>query len=89
MTRDLLGDLRTFSMKFFDQKAQELKAEQRYSLADNIQSKKWGSMQSMSVEKRHLFGEEVLQEIVECADGVNHSLQTVDEVATEEEAAAL
>ena len=46
-------------------------------------------MQLKSAEKWCLFWAEVLQEIAECADGVNHGLQTADEAAAEDEAAVL
>ena len=84
-----LGDLRAFThMKFLGQKAQESASERYYSLVDNVQSKKKGSMRPKSVEKRCLFQIELLQEIVECANSVKDSLQTVDKAAAKDEAAA-
>ena len=53
-----------------------------------IQSKNKGRMQPKSVEKRCLFRAELLKEIAECANGVNHGLKTVDEVAAEDEVVA-
>ena len=75
-------------MRFLGQKAQESAAERHYSLVDNIQSKNQGRMRSKSVEKRCLFWTELFQETAECANGVNHGLQTVDETAAEDKAAA-
>ena len=45
-------------------------------------------MQPKSVEKRCLFRAELLKEIAECANGVNHGLKTADEVAAEDEVVA-
>ena len=60
-----LGDLRAFThMKFLGQKAQESAAERYYSLVDNVQSKKKGSMRPKYVEKRCLFLTELLQDRV-------------------------
>ena len=75
-------------MRFLGQKAQESAAERHYSLLDNIQSKNQGRMRPKSVEKRSAFWTELLQEIAECANGVKHGLQTVDEATAEDEAAA-
>ena len=80
-----LGDLRTFAMKFLDQKTQESAAERHYSLVDYVQSKDRGSMQPKSVEKRCLFQAELLQEIAESAGKANHGLKTVDEAAAEDD----
>ena len=49
---------------------------------------KKGSMRPKSMKKRCLFRTELLQEIAECAKSVNDGLQTVDEAAAENEAAA-
>ena len=75
-------------MRFLAQKSQEAAAERHYSFPDIIQSKNRGEMQPKSVEKRCLFRSEVMQEIAEWANGVNQGLQTVDEAAAEDEAAA-
>ena len=75
-------------MRFLAQKSQESAAERHYSVVDNIQSKNRGKVQPKSVEKRCLFRSEVMQEIAEWANGVNQGLQTVDEAAAEDEAAA-
>ena len=63
-------------------------AKRHYSLLDNIQSKYQGRMRPESVEKQCLVQTEMLQEIAECANGVNHGLQTVNKAAAEDEAAA-
>ena len=75
-------------MRFLGQKAQESAAERHYSLLDNIQSKNQGSVRRKSAEKLCLFWTELFQEIAECANSVSHGVQTVDEAATEDEAAA-
>ena len=77
---DVLKDLRVFAIQFLAQKAQESAAEQHYSLVSNIKSDNRGRIQPESLEKRCLFRVEVLQDIAESADSVNHGLQTVDEV---------
>ena len=81
----VLCDLRRFAMKFLAQKAQESAAERHFSLVANVQSKSKGQMQPKSLEKRCLFRAEVLQDIAESAG--NDGLKTVDEAATEDEAA--
>ena len=68
-----LPDLRRFAMRILAQKAQESAAERHYSLTNNIQSKKRGSMQPWSLEKRCLFHSEFLQEIASAAKAINHS----------------
>ena len=84
--------MRAFAMRFLAQKSQESAAERHYSVVDNIQSKSRGKLRPDSVEKRCLFRSEAMQEIAEWANGVNQGLQTVDEAAaclqTVEEAAA-
>ena len=75
-------------MRFLAQKLQESAAERHYSVVDNIQSKNRGKLRPESVKKRCLFRLELMQEIAEWANGVNQGLQTVDEAAAEDEAAA-
>ena len=72
--------IKGFAIRFLVQKAQESAAEQHYSLVSNIQINNRGRIQPESLEKRCLFRAEVLQDITESADSVNHGLQTVDEV---------
>ena len=55
---------------------------------NNAQSKKQRPFKPKSAEKRYLFRAEVFQGITECTDGVNHNLQTINEAAVEDEAAA-
>ena len=70
-------------MQFLAQKAQESAAERYYSLVSNVQSNNRGSMQPESAEKRCLMRSEILQDIAESADDINHGLQTVDKAAAE------
>ena len=74
-------------MRFLRQKAQELVAEQHYSLVGNDQSDNRGRMQPKSAEKCCLFKAEVLQEIAEyTGNTTNGELKTVDEAAVIDEA---
>ena len=70
-------------MRFLAQKAQELAAERYYSVVINVQSNKRGSMWPGFAEKRCLMRSEILQDIAESADSINHGLQTVDVAAAE------
>ena len=74
-------------MEFLGLKTHTLAAERYYSLVDNAQSKRKGSMRPESVKERCLLRTELLQEIAECANSVNNGLQTVNEATTEDEAA--